>query len=134
MRYLFFIPSSPACEAETASVTEPWSDRAATMAVFHQQLAQAGVLLDAGTLRPSGDGWRVHFGAHGGRHIESGHFPDASTLAARYILIQVASRAEALEWSRRLPCPAADGQSAVVEVRLLRAFGDPGLPPRPGAA
>lgn len=134
MRYLFFIPSSPACEAEPGSVTAPWSDRAATMTAFHQDLAQAGVLLDAGMLRPSGDGWRVHFGAHGERHIVSGPFPDASTLATRYILIQVASRAEALEWSRRLPCPAADGQSAVVEVRLLRAFGDVGLPPRPGAA
>ncbi|WP_079416740.1 YciI family protein [Thiomonas intermedia] len=134
MRYLFFIPSSPACEAETGSVTEPWLDRAATMAVFHQELAQAGVLLDAGTLRPSCDGWRVHFGAHGGRHIVSGPFPDASTLAARYILIQVASRAEALEWSRRLPNLAADGQPAVAEVRLLRAFGDPGLPSRPGTA
>ncbi|WP_348265598.1 YciI family protein, partial [Salmonella enterica] len=33
----------------------------AAMAVFHEQLAQAGVLLDANGLKPSRDGWRVQY-------------------------------------------------------------------------
>jgi hypothetical protein len=98
----------------------------ASMAEFHEQLAKAGVLLDASGLQPSAKGWRVRFdGAQ--RCLLDGPFAEAKELVAGYTIIQTRSRDEALEWTRRFPNPAIDGGSAEIEVRQifeLVDFGD----------
>ena len=95
----------------------------AAMADYHQQLAQAGVLLDGSGLQPSSRGWRVRYGAQG-RSVIDGPFAESKELIAGYTLIQVASRAEALEWSRRFPNPAGEGRPAEIEVRPLYELDD----------
>jgi hypothetical protein len=98
----------------------------ASMAQFHQQLAKAGVLLDASGLQPSGKGWRVRYdGAQ--RAVLDGPFAETKELVAGYTLIQTRTRDEALEWTRRFPNPALDGGVAEIEVRQLfelEDFGD----------
>jgi hypothetical protein len=88
------------------------------MEVFHQELAQAGVLLDASGLKPSSEGWRIRYQGKE-RKVIDGPFTESKELIAGYTLIQVRSRDEALEWTRRFPNPVGEGLSAEIEVRPL---------------
>ena len=98
----------------------------AQMAAFHEELAKAGVLLDASGLQPSAKGWRIKYSGDKRTAID-GPFAEAKELIAGYTLIKVKSREEAIEWSKRFPNPAVDGKEAVVEVRQLYELED--LPP-----
>ncbi|MEO7338579.1 MAG: YciI family protein, partial [Caldimonas sp.] len=86
------------------------------MAKFHEELSRAGVLLDANGLRPSANGWRVRT-VGGRRTVVDGPFDDPRALVAGYTLIEVRSRAEALEWTRRFPAPFGDAAEGEIEVR-----------------
>ena len=88
------------------------------MADYHEQLAQAGVLLDAAGLHPSSQGWRIAYRG-GERRIVDGPFAETRELIAGYTLIQVRSREEAMEWSRRFPNPHGESARAEIEVRRL---------------
>ena len=89
------------------------------MARYHEELARAGVLLDASGLQPSAKGWRVGYSASGTRTVTDGPFTETKELIAGYTLIQVRSRDEALEWTRRFPNPRGEGLEAEIEVRQL---------------
>jgi len=121
MRFMIIVKSTPEFEAEA----RPAPDEAlfAAMAAYHEELARAGVLLDASGLQPSRKGWRIHYGAEGRRVID-GPFAEAKELIAGYTLISARSREEALEWSRRFPNPVGVGQEAVIEVRQLYELED----------
>jgi hypothetical protein len=95
----------------------------ASMADFHEQLAKAGVLLDASGLQPSAKGWRVHYEGSQ-RRVVDGPFAETKELVAGYTLIQTRTRDEALEWTRRFPNPAVDGGVAEIEVRRLFELDD----------
>ena len=87
---------------------------------------KAGVLLDGSGLQPSSKGWRVRF-TGGKRSLIDGPFAETKELIAGYTLIQVKSRAEALEWSKHFPNPAMGGKDCEIEVRQLfelEDFGD----------
>ncbi|MBU0748451.1 MAG: YciI family protein, partial [Gammaproteobacteria bacterium] len=83
----------------------------------------AGVLLDGSGLKPTSQGWRVRYTA-GGRTVTDGPFAETKELIAGYTLIQVRSRDEALEWTRRFPNPRGDGLEAEIEVRQLFEMED----------
>jgi hypothetical protein len=100
----------------------------AAMAGFHEQLARAGVLLDAAGLQPSAHGWRVHYDGER-RRVVDGPFAETKELVAGYTLIQTRTRDEALEWSRRFPNPSLDGRAAEIEVRRLHELEDLGPSP-----
>ena len=121
MRFMIIVKSNDEFEAETTPA--PDETVMAEMVRFHEELARAGVLLDGSGLQPSRKGWRVHHGA-GGRRIVDGPFAEAKELIAGYTLIQVRSRDEALEWSRRFPNPVGPGRDAIVEVRQLYEMDD----------
>ena len=90
----------------------------AEMARYHEELAKAGVLLDASGLQPSSRGFRVHY-TNGKPTILDGPFAETKELIAGYTLIQVRSRDEALEWARRFPSPFGKHTEGEVEVRQL---------------
>lgn len=117
MRFMIIVKSCDAFEAEVSP--EAPEELMAEMAAYHEELARAGVLLDGSGLHPSRTGWRIHYDAAGGRRVVDGPFAEAKELIAGYTLIQVRSREEALEWSRRFPNPAGKGQAAVIELRQL---------------
>jgi hypothetical protein len=94
-----------------------------SMAAFHEELAKAGVLLDASGLQPSSKGWRIRYDGDR-RAVVDGPFTESKELIAGYTLIQVRSRDEALEWSRRFPNPVGPGQPAEIEVRPLYELED----------
>ena len=117
MRFMIIVKATTDSEA---GVMPPESLFAA-MATYHEELQQAGALLDASGLHPSSKGWRVRY-AGGKRTVVDGPFTEAKELIAGYTLIQVKSREEAMEWARRFPNPAlADGE---IEVRQLFELDD----------
>jgi hypothetical protein len=93
------------------------------MAKYHEELHRAGVLLDASGLQPSSKGWRVKYSGEK-RTVIDGPFAEAKELVAGYTLIQVKSKADAMEWARRFPNPAVDGKDAEIEVRQLYELDD----------
>jgi hypothetical protein len=95
----------------------------AAMATYHEELAKAGVLLDATGLQPTSKGFRVKYsGAK--RTVVDGPFTETKELIAGYTLIQVKSRQEAVEWAKRFPNPHGEGSDAEIEVRQLFELED----------
>lgn len=119
MRFMIIVRATP----ETEQGVMPGSTLMAAMARYHEELARAGVLLDASGLKPTAQGWRVRYGA-GGRTVTDGPFTETKELIAGYTLIQVRNRDEALEWTRRFPNPRGEGLDAEIEVRPLYEMED----------
>jgi hypothetical protein len=97
----------------------------AAMETHHEELAKAGLLLDASGLQPSSKGWRVKY-TGGKRTVIDGPFTEAKELIAGYTIIQAKSRDEALEWTKRFPNPVGEGAEAEIEVRPLYELDDLG--------
>jgi hypothetical protein len=115
MRFMIIVKATAHSEA---GVMPPPSLLAA-MGAFHEELARAGVLLDGAGLKASSHGWRVGIDSNGQRRIVDGPFAETQALIAGYTLIQVRSRDEAIEWSRRYPNPTLHGSACEIEVRQL---------------
>ena len=119
MRFMIIVKAT----ADTEAGVMPPESLFAEMAAYHEQLAKAGVLLDASGLQPTSKGWRVRY-AEGKRSVIDGPFTESKELIAGYTLIQVRSREEALEWSRRFPAPHGKDVEAEIEVRQLYELED----------
>ncbi len=115
MRFMIIVKAS----ADSEAGVMPAASLLAEMGAFHEELARAGVLLDGAGLKASAHGWRVAIGADGERNVLDGPFAESKELMAGYTLIQVRSRAEAIEWSRRYPNPTQRGSACEIEVRQL---------------
>jgi hypothetical protein len=81
------------------------------------------VLLDGNGLHPTNRGWRIRYSG-GKRQLIDGPFTETKELIAGYTLIQVRSREEAIEWTRRFPAPMGEQQDAEIEVRQLYELED----------
>jgi hypothetical protein len=119
MRFMILVKAT----AQTEDGAMPEESRIAAMADYHEQLVRAGVLLDASGLQPSDKGWRISYEGDK-RHVVDGPFAESKELIAGYTLIQVRSRQEALEWTRRFPNPVGEGLAAEIEVRQLFELED----------
>ncbi len=122
MRFMIMVRANAQSETEAPP---NGSDDAlmAAMADYHEQLAAAGVLLDASGLQPSIKGWRIRY-AGGRKQVIDGPFTETKELIAGYTIIQVRSRDEALEWTRRFPAPFGEMSACEIEVRQLYEFDD----------
>ena len=95
------------------------------MMAFGAGLAERGVLIRAESLRPDEHAVRIRRPAPAAAlALVDGPFAEAKELIAGYTLIQVQSREEALEWSRRFPNPVGEGLEAEIEVRQLFELED----------
>jgi hypothetical protein len=122
MRFMIVVKATRDSEAGVM----PPEKLIAEMQKYHEELARAGVLLDASGLQASSKGWRVQYRG-GKRTVVDGPFAETKELIAGYTIIQVKSREEALEWTRRFPNPAIDGGDCEIEVRQffeLEDFGE----------
>ena len=119
MRFMIIVKATKDSEAGV----RPSEQLFAAMAGYHEQLVKAGVLLDASGLQPSSKGWRIKY-TGGKRTLTDGPFAETKELIAGYTIIQVQSREEALEWTRRFPNPSIDGKDGEVEVRQLFELED----------
>jgi hypothetical protein len=91
----------------------------AAMAKYNESLTKAGVLLAGEGLHPPSMGARVSF-AKGKPMVTDGPFAEVKEVLGGYWMIQVKSKAEAVEWASR--CPASDNE--VIEVRQVQELSD----------
>ncbi|MBB1631595.1 YciI family protein [Cupriavidus sp. UME77] len=119
MRFMILVKATQDSEAGAM----PDESRFAAMAAYHEQLAKAGVLLDAAGLKPTSAGWRIRY-AGGQRTVIDGPFAQSKEIVAGYTQIQVRSREEAMEWARRFPSPHGDMADGEIEVRQLFELED----------
>ena len=121
MKFMIIVKATPDSEAGRFPPDAEAMFKA--MGDYHEELAKAGVLLDASGLQPSSKGWRIRYDGEK-RQVLDGPFTESKELIAGYTMIQVRSRAEALEWSRRFPNPVGNSQPAEIEVRQLYELED----------
>ncbi len=125
MRFMIIVKAT--ADSETGRL--PTDAEMGAMAAFHEEMANAGIVLDASGLKPSAAGFRVRFGADGARTVVDGPFAETKELIAGYTIISVRSREEALAWARRFPCPYPS-EEGFIEVRQLYELDD--FVPSPG--
>jgi hypothetical protein len=119
MRFMMIVKAN---EDSEAGVMPPETLISAMMK-YNQELAKAGVLLDLSGLQPSSKGARIKFSG-GKRTVVDGPFTETKELVAGYWLIQVKSKAEAIEWAKRAPAPHGEGQEGEIELRQLFELED----------
>jgi hypothetical protein len=99
--------------------TMPPADAVAAMMKYNESLQKAGVLLALDGLRPPSEGARVTF-AGGKPKVTDGPFIEAKEVLGGYWMIQVKSKAEAIEWAFR--CPGSENE--IIEIRQVQEFED----------
>lgn len=97
------------------STTPPTPAEMARMGAFIQELAQQGVLIQTDGLQHSSKGARVKI-SNGKFTVTDGPFAEAKEVIGGYAIIQVASKEEAIELTKRFLSVMGKGES---EVRLM---------------
>jgi hypothetical protein len=119
MRFMMIVKANKDSEAGVM----PDDKLIAAMTKYNEELAKAGVLLDAAGLQPSSKGARIKFSGRKCTVID-GPFAETKELIAGYWLIQVNSKEEALEWAKRSPSPHGEGAEGEIELRQLYELDD----------
>ena len=115
MRFMVIVKGSDRYEAGELPSKKLLTD----MGKFNEELAKAGVIEAGEGLQPSRKGARVRFKA-GKTSVTDGPFSEAKELVGGFWIWKVASKAEAIEWAKRIP--GADNET--VEVRQVMDFSD----------
>ena len=105
-------------ESAAPGATPP-ADAVAAMMKYNEALKEAGVLIALDGLHPPSMGARVSF-ATGKPVVTDGPFTEAKEVLGGYWMIQVKSKAEAIEWASR--CPASENE--IIEIRQVQEFDD----------
>jgi hypothetical protein len=119
MRFMIIVKASQDSEAGVM----PGEKLLSTMQKYHEELVKTGVLVDASGLKPSSKGWRIKYSGDK-RTFVDGPFAETKELVAGYTIIQVKSREEAIELTKRFPNPAGDGKAGEIEVRQFFELED----------
>jgi hypothetical protein len=117
MRFMMLMIPKGYAAAAPGAMPDP--KHVAAMMKYNEELRKAGVLLALDGLHPPSMGARVSF-AGGKAKVAEGPFADAKEVLGGYWMIQVESKAEAIEWAAR--CPAADNE--IIEVRQVQEMAD----------
>ena len=112
MRFMIIVRATPDTEA---GIFPEDDTLMAAMASYHEELTQAGVLLDAAGLQPSAKGWQIRHGSDGRRRVVDGPFAEAKEMIGGFFLLDCDTQAEAVAIASE--CPAAEW--AAVEVREI---------------
>lgn len=111
MKFMMLIKADAISEAGTL----PDEKLIVAMGKYNEELVKAGVLLAAEGVQASSKGARINF-SKGKRTVVDGPFAETKELIAGFWMIQVKSKEEAIEWAKRVPLDATDGQ---IEVRQV---------------
>jgi hypothetical protein len=115
MRFMLLVKADQNTEAGVL----PSKELVAAMGQFNEEMVHAGVLLAAEGLHPSSKGARLKFSGREQTVID-GPFAETKELVAGFWIIQVKSKAEAIEWASRVPF--ADDE--VIEIRQVFEASD----------
>jgi hypothetical protein len=117
MRFMLLMIPKGYEQAKPGTMPDPKAVEA--MMKFNESLQQAGVLLALDGLHPPSMGARVTFSG-GKAKVTDGPSAEAKEVLGGYWMIQVKSRAEAIEWAARVP----GSDNEIVEVRQVQEMGD----------
>ena len=117
MRFMMLVKADKNSEAGVL----PSKELVAAMGKFNEEMAKAGVMLAGEGLHASSKGARISFSGKK-RTVTDGPFSQAKELLAGFWLIQVKSKAEAIEWASRVPF--VEG-----EIELRQVFEASDFPP-----
>jgi hypothetical protein len=93
----------------------PTAEEQAVMGKLIGEMAKAGVLLGAEGCLPSAFGSRVSI--DGSRYaVTDGPFPEINELIGGFCLLQVKTKAEAIEWTKRFLSVVGHGQSEILQL------------------
>ena len=87
---------------------------------YNEELVEAGVRVMAKGLHPSSNGMRISFLQPGEKPVViEGPFTQSQELIAGFILIDVNSKEEAIQWAMRMPDPQGYGEG---QIELRQVF------------
>ena len=119
MRFMVIVKATKDSEAGKM----PSEEELTTMAKFNEEMVKAGVVLAGEGLGPA-EG-RAHPVRGSKRPVVDGPFAETKELIAGYWIIQVKSKAEAIEWMMRCPNPYnEDGEIELRQFFELEDFGE----------
>jgi hypothetical protein len=118
----FLIIPGPATTDPKPPADEPFDENVFVAYMkYNEEMHKAGVLLASEGLNPAATG--AHVAIKGGkRTVVDGPFTETKELVAGFWMIEVESRAEAIEWAMR--CPIVPGKDEVLEIRQLTGSAD----------
>ena len=121
MRFMILVKADKNTEAGVL----PSREDLEIMGNYNQQLIDAGVMLDGAGLQPSSKGAKVVFSG-GKAQVTDGPFAETKELLAGYWIIKVKSKAEAIEWARKVPFDRlpSNGRDAEIELRQMFEIED----------
>jgi hypothetical protein len=117
MRFMILLKADKNTEAGVL----PDEKLLADMGKYNEELVKAGVMLAGEGLQPSSKGARVKFSGTK-RTVIDGPFAETKELIAGFWMLQVKSKAEAIEWVKRCPNPL-EGE-AEIEIRQVFEAAD----------
>lgn len=122
MRFMCFVKADRQSEAGVL----PDEKALSAMGSFIDEVAKANVLLAGEGLQPTSKGARIHYSGTK-RTVIDGPFTEAKELVAGYALIQVSSKAEAIEWGKRflaVDVGGRQGGESACEIRQVFELSD----------
>ena len=112
MWFMMIVKASRDCEEGKT----PSEELLSAIGRFSEDMRKAGVLVELSRLEPSSKGARIRFSS--GKHmVIDGPFAETKELIGGYWIIKVKSKAEAIEWAKRVPNPHGEGQETEIELR-----------------
>lgn len=99
MRFMVIVKANEESEAGVL----PTEQELLEMGRFNDELVKAGVMLAGEGLHPTSKGARIKFGPKGKEAVIDGPFTETKELVAGFWLVQMKSKAEAIEWFSRAP-------------------------------
>ena len=119
MRFMIIVPAGPESEQGSIGTEQQFAD----MQAYNEQMLKAGIFVDGEGLHPTARGARVTW-EDGDWVVTDGPFAEAKELIAGFTIIDVSSRAEALEWLKKWPVSCAPEPGQALELRQVYAPED----------
>lgn len=123
MRFMIIRKADP----ETEASVMPTEELISAMQKYNEDMVKAGVMIAADGLQSSAKGARVKFSG-GKPTVIDGPFSETKELIAGYSIIQVNSKAEAIEWVKKWPQLDGHGE---VEIEIRQVFDMEDFGPSP---
>jgi len=116
MLFMMIVKASKNSEAGNL----PSSELMEAMDKYNGELVKAGVRVMAKGLHPSSSGIRISYPKPGEKSvITNGPFTNSNELIAGFILIDVKSKEEAINWAIQMPDPQGHGEG---QIELRQVF------------
>jgi hypothetical protein len=122
MRFMMIVKADRVTEAGTL----PSARDLEVMGQYNKELQKAGVMVDGVGLQASSKGARVAW-RDGKPVVTDGPFPETKELIAGFWMIEVKSKAEAIEWAKKVPFDRLPNHGRVPELEIRQVFSEDDL-------